>query len=423
MCGEAVDWNLDFVLDSTGDGLKEVQVTGEGSYNFNPKVMAMMEERRHDLSHIRLLQDWTEHDTRNDMTKFLRDLLPDAKNLRDLFLDLTYEHSLNMWDAIPMFPLLSRLSFCCLTAEPSAPWSNQTLTSLTILIRDAQFFRRALKNVAFTSLREFELTSGVLTGFSAEVFRLLLRSIITACTDSPLTSLLVRTYDNHDINPLAPIPEDPDTSDENILGLDDLRPLMKKYPTLEVLHLGVGLPWALHDDAIREVVSVWGRGIRSLRLDPNGGWTTTKCATFAGLEHIAMHCPRLTTLGLYFVGSPSVSIRSATVHIDANRQSTGHYRNEALRDLYVGCSPLDPFTVNDMAMYLSMRFPNLETIKPAERMRTQLDPPELPTNTGDRRRVGQTVKRLTGPFQRWEMVEDIVPVIGLARKQERLALI
>ncbi|TCD60245.1 hypothetical protein EIP91_010509 [Steccherinum ochraceum] len=387
----ACNWNLDFVLDSMGDEVTDM--LGAVSYRSAPKFMASMEKRHRQLSYISLWENEIGQDNvLEETSRFFRDVLPHAQNLRELHLENSILQCFDIWGAIPLFPLLGRLTLILTDLEscvPSIPASYHTLTGVTVIIKDARVLCRILDRVSFPNLCEIQLILS--DDIDASVLHGVLVSVASAC-GSQLTSLIIAYNDYRSVVPDGPISNE-------VLGLDDLRLLMEKHPKLEVLDLDVHSTrclWAMGDGALQEIVRAWGRRLRVLRLDPDSKWSfeSQKCVTLKGLEHIALHCPHLTTLGLNFVGVPTANVRSATVHIEPNGSTTGPQSNYTLRRLDIGCSPLESLSVSDMALYLSSLLPNLKTIRPAKWM-------------GEQR-------------PRWKMVEDIVLVAGLARKQERL---
>ncbi|TCD64709.1 hypothetical protein EIP91_003752 [Steccherinum ochraceum] len=405
-------WNLDFVLNSIGDNVTEI--AGGITYCSKPTFMGVLKERLCHLSHLTLRDSYFEQDdTCADIARFFREVLPNAKNLQELQLMHTFQQYLNIWNLILWLPLLSKIT----VLEPALPSSLSTyhkLTDVAISLDDFRFLCRILADVRFPNLQNLRLT--FLQPCNVGAVRSIISSVVVACDTSPLTCLSIYCeYDDEQDG----APENPDFAEE-ALGIDDLRPLVHQFSKLEELNLELDCPWVLEDSAIEEIVRIWGPGLRSLCLDPGGGWST-RCITVRGLEHLALHCPRLITLGMPFDGVLPDHVRSIPAQTQADDTSTSH-RNDTLRRLYVGCTPLDRFTVNNMALYLSSLFPNLETIAPADRLEDQRDPLEPPMGyVGHAGQGDRTAKTLNGPFQRWEMVEAIVPILGVARKQERSA--
>ncbi|TCD64711.1 hypothetical protein EIP91_003754 [Steccherinum ochraceum] len=407
------DWttqssDLDFVLDTTGNSLVEM-ASWTVAYRSQAKFLAKMEKQHRHLTHLRLRTDLyggTREQHRSATIEFFRTILPNARNLQELHLEDDFEQCFNVWDTLSSFPRLSSLSFRCLATSqelldmiPTSPTPYRTLTSFIIHVDDSIFISQILEKVCFPNLHKLQLTFYM--DCEVHALRRLLLAVTHACADSPLQSLVIdyECYKDDDDQ----VPEDPDAA-EDVMKFDDLRPLLK-YGTLEVLDLDVQCPWIMGDDAVYEIVRVWGPRLKTLKLDTEGGWSTTESITLKGLEHLALHCPRLTTLGIHFIGTPPRDMCSVYKQVDRN----GTRWNEALRELAVSSSPLDPSSVNDMAMYLSCLFPNLAHIAPAYWLtRPMLWDTDIDAAGPD------------GPYKSWEMVQTMVPLIGLARRQERL---
>ncbi|TCD64712.1 hypothetical protein EIP91_003755 [Steccherinum ochraceum] len=359
MFNNGAAWNLDFVLDRTGGSLTEM--AGAISADQRPRFMATIKERRGQLSHISF-QDWQcEQFTSKATGHFFRDVLRDAKDLRELHLDADFQRYLNVWDVIPQMPCLSMLSLVN-TAAPVSPASYPTLTAVTINNDDVHSLSPILNNVSFPSLRELKI--GFTEHFHMVVVpavHTLFSSIASACANAPLTSLTISSdYSNIFDGVVRYIADAPDAGTiPQCLRLDDLRQLMKQFRKLEVLDLSLQCYWVLGDSGIEEIGRIWGDNLKTLRLDPKRLWSaSTECITLQGLEHFAMFCPRLSTLGVHFVDNPPVRT-IPSVHMRLDRSW-----NRASRLSYVGSTPLDPFTVKDMARYLMGLFPRLGVVEP-----------------------------------------------------------
>lgn len=190
---------------------------------------------------------------------------------------------------------------------------------------------------------------------------------------------------------------------------------MQRFPKMEVFNLRIRCPWVLEDEGIFRIVHVWGPTIKTLRLDEDGrrSRTSTKSVTLKSVEYIALHCRHLVDLGIQFVGAPPRSVRS--VYAQAVRPDT---HENALRVLSLGFSPIDRDSVENMALYLSCLFPSLSRIEADEYLRDEGEPP--PRHRFDR--PSYTLRDSAGALERWRMVHALLPLLGLARRQERVAM-
>ncbi|TCD62472.1 hypothetical protein EIP91_006820 [Steccherinum ochraceum] len=404
-------WNLDFVLDGAGNKLSEMR--GSISSHSRPKFMATLERQSPHLSHLSLkCYDWQEN-AREAIIRFARTILPSARNLRELHLLNNFQKYLNIWNVIPLLPLLRKLSlyWSCWEmsgdldpAIPRIPISFRTLTSFTIATCGTRSLCHVLDKLTLPNLCEFhvDVTEDYAEDHrSVSIIRTILQSVLSTCADSPLRSLIVDG--SIDAEHLL---ESPDTA-QDVLGIDDLRPFMGKYPKLEVFDLRVLYPWKLGDDAVREIVRVWGPRMRLFRLDPAGGWSPTSCITFEGLEHIASNCPHLTTLGVNFAGTlPQAHVPMQSNCGTASRPSPR--QNETVQHLYVGRSPIERSVVTDMARYLRSLFPNLRKIIPDDFIRTRSD---WVSEEGALLRADGTQGSWNALAQKWEMAEDILNTV------------
>ncbi|TCD64719.1 hypothetical protein EIP91_003762 [Steccherinum ochraceum] len=289
------DYHLDFVLRTAGNKLTEI--VGAVAYGKSPKLMAMVEKRLPDLTHFWLWDCEVTEDTDAATTRFFRNVLPSAKNLQELHLDTAVaEKYFSIWDTIQFLPHLRKLVLKWYNVKhvlPAVPLSLTTygiLTALTVVIREAPFLCHILNKLSFPNLREFRvriLWAEDKPDEDIPHIRGILRSVVSASAHSRLTSLVVEYGEDTIAESTV---EELGTATE-FLRLDDLRPLMAKYARLEVLDLRLRCSWALTDDAIEEIVRVWGPHLKVFRLDPDGGWPPASCVTFKGLQHIAQHCP------------------------------------------------------------------------------------------------------------------------------------
>ncbi|TCD65997.1 hypothetical protein EIP91_001944 [Steccherinum ochraceum] len=427
--GDFLSGDLSLVLDYAGDHLVEI-ASPAVSRNGPAELFSAMEKRRRSLTHLWLQpEDGQIEADRKATTRFFRTVLPQARNLQELHLDYHFEQFINVWNVLPSFPHLKKISL--LSSDSTNLWetlsssSNVTygsLRSVTFQVSHASHLCKILRMIRFPNIRELHLMFPA--PFAVTRFRSLSLAVTEACASSPLQSFVI------DCGSLMfrgeEVVEDPEEA-RDVLKIDDLRPLLK-YKTLEVLQLNVKRPWMLGDRAIQEIVRALGPRLRILELDPEGGWSSKECLTLSGLEYLATHCPRLSKLGLHFVGTPPADVRSVCRHI---ARSDVRWAS-ALRELSVGCSPLDPASLNDLVLFLSSLFPNLSQITTASRLKPeenedyemQWSAKPIPGGV-DIELDDEYVEEYVDNFRLyagWKMVESMVPLLGLARRQERVLM-
>ncbi|TCD64718.1 hypothetical protein EIP91_003761 [Steccherinum ochraceum] len=356
--------DMDFVLNRTGDKL--TVMAGAIHHRQRIKFMDMIQERRDHLSYLSF-EDWDNLDreagTREVAAHFFRDVLPGAKSLRQLHLRTSFQRYFNVWDVISKIPCLDKLTLRLTGAAigPTSPASYGTLTTVIISVCDARLLCSLLEQVRFTRLQELKLDfyddMDLTLVTLVPVVRSLLRSAVAACANSPLTSFTITSslYLSYYKYKEA-ISAHSDTALEGF-GLRDLRPLMEKFPKLEVLDLRLGCHWILGDDDLKEIGRVWGPTLQVLRLDPDGGWFSSTCVTVRGLKRFASQCPRLSVLGIQFVESLAVD-DIPTVHMLLDRNN-----RETLRIRYTHNASSASFKLMDIARYLLHCFPSLRDIE------------------------------------------------------------
>lgn len=200
--GKSTAGNLDFIIDGAGDNLTEMD--GAVAHVNEPNFVAALEQRVRQLTVLSL---WTGDGLgaapstewqRGSARHFLRDVLPHAQNLRQLQLRESFQSTFNVWDVLPLLPCLSKLSVHCAPQNPdvpSRPVISHSLTAVWIDTHDVRGISPILNRLRFPKLGT--LCIKVFGNFSVPIYRALLQSVVLACADAPLTSLIIRS-EGHD---------------------------------------------------------------------------------------------------------------------------------------------------------------------------------------------------------------------------------
>ncbi|TCD68356.1 hypothetical protein EIP91_010994 [Steccherinum ochraceum] len=367
---------LNFVMSSIGDDV----LTGISATILAPipsNIMAMVEKRRHHLKTLFLSS--AGHSSENsNVGRTVKTVLQDTTSLTELHISDDVGEYINLWDAAAQLPRLTKLTFhdSSPAGGPSSEVTYSRLAVFDLRLATPDVFILAMASVDFTSLQCFEIDFDGSTSTHRPLD--ILSAVARSCGTCPLRTLSLR------VSGLSGITYPP----EKILGPESLD-VLKQLP---LTHLDINMSWSwnLTNDSLRNIALTW-RNITVLDLDPTGVWPTPSNVTMDGLELLAYSCPRLRMLGIQFDSTPPEFYRAE----DLYRHMQGRSWSETVHMLSVGRSVID--SPKDVALFLSCIFPNLETCLP-----------HLPSEPAHR-----------VVYQRWIRVSEFLPVMGLARRQER----
>ncbi|TCD68362.1 hypothetical protein EIP91_011000 [Steccherinum ochraceum] len=344
---------LAFIVRNMGDRLTHLSLSPA---RFTSRVLAnsISDSLTHvsaNLQCLEILEDGFSPDLHTYADQVLFTALRLACNARELSLHGALYYNRRAWNVILGFQTLKKLSIVLsyignpLRRTDTPAFS--ALTSLSITM-DPQLIDSTtatlLPKAGLLCLRSSTWTIKTTDLVKNSQVCHLITAIADACSISSLNHLDVvftTTY-----TPYSPL-----DNLERVLEAATLQPLLP-YAKLRYLRLRLGHPWILEDSFLLEAARGWP-DIETLELDPNPSAAKTTRITLQGLEYLALHCPRLQTLGL----PVDFSQFDIPRHPAQGRPWFEGGGQTALRDLYLETPYVD--SPSAVALSLSRMFPLL----------------------------------------------------------------
>lgn len=361
---------IDFVTRTMGNALLAVKALHYSAVP--PQALDTIASKSPYLSSIELLLHF--HQIVPEVSSSLLKLLSVSKNLADFGVA---SHSCDeiIWHAATQVPCLKRLTVDHITQFSNTPVKAtfSTLVDLELCISTLSLATTVLQRARFPRLQKFQFIDWTAGQYPQEEIFAFLRALVCACNSATLATL--EMYYNEGANHFvraAPVQS------------EALRPLLA-LTNLQRLHLEPGWDWDVDDSLVLDMGKAWPH-LRYLYLDPGRSWKSERI-TFGALEQLAAMCPHLEVFG---------AVINSTLPSAPRRSST---RNEhlVLRQLRLGATSIG--SAVRVAAYLSSLYPSLETVSGFD-----FEPMD----------EVETMWR-----ERWERVEELVPVMVQVRKTER----